>query len=89
MIDIKKFSNIQGYRTENQLGYFKKCADHHKSWDSICNIYRHAITCELLWLYVVATENPSADGYLDWAKKQNDHKYKLKFEQVRLLSKTF
>ncbi|RIB04263.1 hypothetical protein C2G38_2284631 [Gigaspora rosea] len=82
MIDIKKFAIIQGYRTENQLGYFKKCADHHKSWDSICNIYRHAITYELLWPYVVATENPSADGYLDWAKKQNDHKYKLKFEQA-------
>ncbi|RIB16285.1 hypothetical protein C2G38_2038690 [Gigaspora rosea] len=82
MIDIKKFAIIQGYRTENQLGYFKKCANHHKSWDSICNIYRYAITCELLWPYVVATENPSADGYLDWAKKQNDHKYKLKFEQA-------
>ncbi|CAG8711621.1 13328_t:CDS:2, partial [Dentiscutata heterogama] len=28
-----------------------------------------------------ATENPSVDDYLDWARKQNDHIYKLKFEQ--------
>ncbi|RHZ84150.1 hypothetical protein Glove_85g68 [Diversispora epigaea] len=39
-IDIKRFATCQGYRTDNQLSYFKKCADHHKSWDSICNIYQ-------------------------------------------------
>ena len=85
MIDIKQFASLQGYRTENQLGYFKKCADYHKSWDSICNIYRHAVTCELLWPYIAATENPSVENYLDWARKQEDHIYKLKFEQVRHL----
>ncbi|RIB03062.1 hypothetical protein C2G38_2226153 [Gigaspora rosea] len=53
LIDIKQFASLQGYKTENQLGFFKKCADHHKSWDSIY-----------------------------WAKKQNDHIYILKFEQV-------
>ncbi|CAG8748246.1 11699_t:CDS:2, partial [Funneliformis caledonium] len=37
----------QGYKTENQLGYFKKCADHHKAWDSVCNIYQHAMAIEL------------------------------------------
>ncbi|RIB21667.1 hypothetical protein C2G38_2175981 [Gigaspora rosea] len=35
-IDLKRFAIYQGYRTENQLAYFKKCADYHKSWDSIC-----------------------------------------------------
>ncbi|CAG8819632.1 8198_t:CDS:2, partial [Gigaspora margarita] len=34
-IDIKDFAQCQGYRTENQLQFFKKCSDHHKSWDSI------------------------------------------------------
>ncbi|RIB08136.1 hypothetical protein C2G38_2212373 [Gigaspora rosea] len=81
-IDIKQFAIRQGYRTENQLGFFKKCTDHHKSWDSICDIYRHAMTCELLWPYVVEAENPSVNDYLDWAKKQDDCIYKLKFEQT-------
>ncbi|RIB16872.1 hypothetical protein C2G38_2188862 [Gigaspora rosea] len=54
MIDIKQFASLQGYRTENQLGYFKKSA----------------------------TENPSVENYLDWARKQEDHIYKLKFEQA-------
>src|SRR6266498_2345486 len=30
-IDIKEFAQCQGYRTENQLQFFKKCSDHHKS----------------------------------------------------------
>ncbi|RHZ72122.1 hypothetical protein Glove_246g9 [Diversispora epigaea] len=30
-INIKRFATCQGYRTENRLAYFKKCADHHKS----------------------------------------------------------
>lgn len=85
-IDIKQFAIRQGYRTENQLGFFKKCTDHHKSWDSICEIYRHAMTCELLWPYVVETANPSVNGYLNWVEKQDDSIYKLKFEQVILNS---
>ena len=47
-INLKYFAQCQGYKTENQLGYFKKCADHHKSWDSICVIYRQAMAMELL-----------------------------------------
>lgn len=81
-IDIKRFAQCQGYRTENQLGYFKKCADHHKAWDSICNIYRHAMTMELVWPYVVSTPNPCVSGYFDWVKNQKDELYKLKYEQV-------
>ncbi|CAG8451077.1 5489_t:CDS:10, partial [Scutellospora calospora] len=81
-IDIKQFAIRQRYRTENQLKFFKKCADYHKSWNSICDIYRHAMTCELLWPYVVEAENPSVDDYLDWVKKQDDCIYKLKFEQT-------
>ena len=30
-IDIKNFAQYQGYRYENQLHFFKKCIDHHKS----------------------------------------------------------
>jgi hypothetical protein len=81
-IDIKTFAQCQGYRTESQLGYFKKCADHHKAYDSICNIYRHAMSMELVWPYVAMVSNPSVEGYLDWAKNQNDELYNLKFEQV-------
>ncbi|RHZ81206.1 hypothetical protein Glove_123g14 [Diversispora epigaea] len=52
IIDIKEFAQIQGYRTDNQLAFFKKCTDHHKSWNSICNIYRHAMATELIWPFV-------------------------------------
>jgi hypothetical protein len=64
------------------LGYFKKCGDYHKAWDSICNIYRHAMSMELVWPYVATISNPSVEGYLDWAANQNDELYKLKFQQV-------
>ena len=47
-IDIKEFAQCQGYQTENQLQFFKKYSDHHKSWDLICNIYRHAMASELM-----------------------------------------
>ena len=83
-IDIKYFAQCQGYRSENQLGYFKKCADHHKAWDSICNIYRHAMSMELVYPYVAIASNPSVNGYLNWAKNNKDELYKLKYEQVRL-----
>ena len=61
-IDLKQFAICQGYKTENQLAYFKKCNDHHKSWDSICNIYRQAMAMELMWPYVNSHSNPTADG---------------------------
>ena len=63
-IDIKNFAQYQGYRNENQLRFFKKCIDHHKSWDSICNIYRHAMASELIWPYVNSEEKPTVEGYL-------------------------
>ncbi|RIB06741.1 hypothetical protein C2G38_2147907 [Gigaspora rosea] len=81
-IDIRDFAKCQGYRTENQLQFFKKCSDHHKSWDSICNIYRHAMVSELMWPYVISEENPSVEGYLKWAQNQTDHMFRLKYEQV-------
>ncbi|EXX68756.1 hypothetical protein GLOIN_2v1770735 [Rhizophagus irregularis DAOM 181602=DAOM 197198] len=62
-IDLKKFAIHQGYQTENQLSYFKKCNDHHKAWDSICNIYREAMSLELIWPYVESQPNPTVDGY--------------------------
>ena len=65
-----------------QLRYFKKCADHHKAWDSVCNIYRLAMAMELVWPYVSTVSDPSVDGYLNWAKDQKDEIYKLKYEQV-------
>lgn len=81
-IDIKDFAQCQGYRTENQLRFFKKCSDHHKSWDSICNIYRHAMASELMWPYIILEDNPSVEGYLKWAQNQTDATFKLKYEQI-------
>lgn len=82
-IDLKQFAICQGYRTENQLAFFKKCRDHHKAWDSICNIYRKAMSSELMWPYVKSTSNPTVDGYLAWAKRQHDPLYQVKYVQVR------
>lgn len=81
-IDLKQFAQCQGYRTENQLAYFKKCIDHHKSWDSVCNIYRQAIAMELMWPYVKSHSNPSVEGYLAWVKEQQDPLYQIKYEQT-------
>ncbi|RHZ57004.1 hypothetical protein Glove_395g82 [Diversispora epigaea] len=81
-IDIRDFAQNQGYRTENQLQFFKKCSDYHKSWDSICNIYRHAMVSELMWPYVISDENPSVEGYLKWAQGQTDPLFRLKYEQT-------
>ncbi|KAF0467586.1 hypothetical protein F8M41_025984 [Gigaspora margarita] len=80
-IDLKRFAISQGYRTENQLAYFKKCADYHKSWDSICNIYRQAMAMELLWPYVKDHLEPSVEEYLVWVKEQQDSLYQIKYEQ--------
>ncbi|RHZ86479.1 hypothetical protein Glove_50g125 [Diversispora epigaea] len=73
---------VKCYRTENQLAYFKKCADHHKSWDSICNIYRQAISMKLMWPYVKSHSDLSVRGYLTWVKDQQDSLYQIKFEQT-------
>ncbi|CAG8508125.1 7710_t:CDS:2 [Scutellospora calospora] len=81
-IDIKIFAQCQGYRTDNQLEYFQKCIDHHKAWDSICNIYRYSMASELIWPYVLNHNNPTPNGYLEWAKAQTSETYKLKFEQA-------
>ncbi|CAG8571090.1 5002_t:CDS:2, partial [Scutellospora calospora] len=78
---ISGFAKCQGYKTEKQLAYFKKCYDYHKAWDSICNIYCYAIATELIWLYVKNSLNLSAKRYLTWAKEQNDPLYQFKFEQ--------
>ena len=63
-VNLKQFAICQGYRTESQLEYFKKCHDHHKSWDSICNIYRQAISLELIWPYIKNHNNPTIKDYL-------------------------
>ncbi|RHZ81220.1 hypothetical protein Glove_122g71 [Diversispora epigaea] len=81
-INLKQFASCQGYRTENQLVYFKKCVDHHKSWDSVCNIYRQAIAMELMWPYVKSHSNPSVEGYLVWVNEQQDPLYRAKYEQT-------
>ncbi|RIB13363.1 hypothetical protein C2G38_2198055 [Gigaspora rosea] len=73
--------NIIRYITENQLSYFKKCIDHHKAWESVCNIYRHSVAMKLVWPYVDSNPNPTVNGYLNWAKNQNDDLYKLKYKQ--------
>src|SRR6266498_3292724 len=86
-IDIKEFAQYQGYRTENQLQFFKKCSDYHKLWDSICNIYRHAMASELMWPYIISEENPSVESYLKWAQDQTDPTFKLKYEQIFFIYK--
>ncbi|KAF0412364.1 hypothetical protein F8M41_007935 [Gigaspora margarita] len=79
--DLKVFARCQGYQTDNQLEFFQKCSDHHKLWDSICNIYRYSMALELIWPYVSSHNNPTLNGYLEWAKNQTNETYKLKFEQ--------
>ena len=37
---------------------------------------------ELIWLYVIAEENSSVEGYLIWAQNQTDSVFKLKYEQI-------
>ncbi|CAG8608328.1 9857_t:CDS:2 [Diversispora eburnea] len=81
-IDLKQFAICQGYQTDNQLSFFKKCVDHHKSWDSICNIYHQAIAMELMWPYIKTHSDPSIEGYIAWAKEQQDLLYQIKYEQT-------
>jgi len=80
------FAQHQGYnRSDKQLEFFRKCGDHHKSWDSICNVYRYSMASELIWPFVENNDNPTVDSYLEWANGQTDEIYKLKFEQVKFL----
>src|SRR6185436_5195585 len=37
---------------------------------------------ELIWPYVISSENPSVDGYLEWAQNQTDPMFRLKYEQI-------
>jgi hypothetical protein len=84
------FAQHQGYnRSDKQLEFFRKCGDHHKSWDSICNIYCYSMASELIWPFVENNDNPTVDSYLEWANGQTDEIYKLKFEQVKFLILTF
>ena len=76
-IDLKQFAICQGYKTENQLAYFKKCSDHHKAWDSICNIYRQAIAMELVWPYAKSHSSPSVKGYLAWVIGKGSNRFTL------------
>jgi len=62
------FAQCQGYKTDKQLEFFRKCGGHHKSWDSICNIYCHSMASELIWPFVENNDNPTVDDYLKWAK---------------------
>jgi len=39
---------------------------------------------ELMWPYVISEEEPSAEGYLEWAQNQTDSIFKLKYEQIFL-----
>ncbi|CAG8620373.1 7993_t:CDS:2, partial [Diversispora eburnea] len=76
-IDIRDFVQCQRYQNENQLQFFKKYSDHHKAWDSVCNIYKHAMASKLMWPYVISEENLFVEGYLEWAQNQTDPIFKL------------
>jgi hypothetical protein len=39
---------------------------------------------ELVWPYILTTSDPTVDGYINWARNQEDELYKLKYEQVNL-----
>ena len=65
------------------MDFFRRCGDFHKSWDSICNIYRHSMASELIWPYIKNEENLTVDNYLEWSRTQTNEIYKLKFEQVK------
>ncbi len=77
---IKEISGIS--KGERKWIAVKKCADHHKAWDSVCNIYRHVTAIELVWPYVISDFNLTVNGYLGQIKNQKDELYKLKYEQV-------
>ncbi|CAG8841705.1 16769_t:CDS:2, partial [Gigaspora margarita] len=38
--------------------------------DSICNIYRYAMSLKLVWPYIVKENNLSVEEYLTWAQSQ-------------------
>jgi hypothetical protein len=43
------------------------------------------MSLELVWPYVKSQPNPSVEGYLVWAKEQQDPLYQIKYEQVNKL----
>jgi hypothetical protein len=40
---------------------------------------------KLIWPYVSTVSNPTVEGYINWAKNQEDELYKFKYEQVCIL----
>ena len=40
------------------------------------------MSLELMWPYVKNHSNPSVEGYIVWAKGQQDPIYQIKYEQV-------
>jgi len=43
------------------------------------------MSLELMWPYVNNNSNPSVEGFITWAKEQQDPIYKMKYEQVKKL----
>jgi len=43
------------------------------------------INQQLLWPYVISEENPSVEGYLEWAQNETDPMFRLKYERVFFL----
>ena len=57
-IIYSEFGKTQGFVTEKAQLFFKRCGDHHQSFDNFCK-FHEAIYQELLWPYTCESQVPS------------------------------
>ena len=65
------FADSQGYTTERQQEWVKSCKDHHRSWDEVSRFLDSTFD-ELLYPYVLDSEEPSPYGFYRWAPDDAD-----------------
>ena len=83
---MKNFAQKMGWISEAAQKSAKKCSDNHKAWQMILTFHIGTM-CELVIPYVAyekgRNENPSAEGYLTYVKKQGyNSNYMYLFEMV-------
>ena len=67
------FADSQGYTTERQQEWVKSCKDHHRSWDEVSRFLDSTFD-QLLYPYVLDSEEPSPDGFYRWAEQYSSNK---------------
>ena len=67
------FANSQGYTTEWQQEWVKLCKDHHRSLDEVSRFLDGTFD-ELLYPYVLSSQNPSPAGFYRWAEQYGNNK---------------